>query len=224
MPIRHSKVHNSSCTARFWASVFCQSGALTSGAARRVPASRSRPLGRRARHTFASDSGGAVSTANVLAVSDLAPPSVLVSRSLCGLGTNGGSQIVTRPQAELLLHSIIPEFPGPNMRQRKGSSICALPNTRRCKPRWQLPLCSTFSLFFSRCREPSLVSDAECVFAVYVQRDWSSYFRTGTGMEEQSFALIANLNTFFFLFSSSISRSTFEYETRTQHASSPAYF
>lgn len=84
------------------------------------------------------------------------------------------------------------------MRQRKGSSICALPNTRRCKPRWQLPLCSTFSLFFSRCREPSLVSDAECVFAVYVQGDWSSYFRTGTGMEEQSFALIANLNTFFF--------------------------
>lgn len=42
-----------------------------------------------------------------------------------------------------------------------------------------------------------MVSVAECVFAVYVQRDWSSYFRTGEGMEEQSFALIANLNTFF---------------------------
>lgn len=48
-----------------------------------------------------------------------------------------------------------------------------------------------------------MVSDAECVFAVYVQRDWSSYFRTGRGMEEQSFALIANLNTFFFLASAS---------------------
>lgn len=143
---------------------------------------------------------GAVSTPNVPTVSDPAPPSVLVSQSLCGLGTNGGSQIVTRPQAELCLHSTIPEFPGPNMRQRKGSSICALPNTRRCKPRWQLPLCSTFSLFFSRWREPSLVSDAECVFAVYVQRDWSSCFRTGTGREEQSFVPIANLNTFFFFF------------------------
>lgn len=33
-------------------------------------------------------------------------------------------------------------------------------------------------------------------------------------MEEQSFALIANSNTFFFFISSSISRSTFEYEGR----------
>lgn len=94
--------------------------------------------------------------------------------------------------------SAISKFPGPNTRQRKGSSICALPNTRRCKPRWQLPLCSTFSLFFSRCREPSLVSDAECVFAVYVQGDWSYYFGAGKGMEEQSFVLIANLNKLIF--------------------------
>lgn len=222
MPISHSKVHNSSCTARFWVSVLHQSGALTSGMARRVPASRSHPPRQACAALFASDDRGAVSTANVPTMSDLAPLLVLVSRSLGGLGTNGRSRIVTRPQAELLLHSLIPEFPGPNTRQRKGSSICALPNTRRCKPRWQLPLCSTFSLFFSRCREPSSVSDAECVFAVYVQRDRSSYFRTGTGMEEQSFVLIANLNTFFF--SSSISRSTFEYETRTRHVSLPVYF
>jgi len=112
----------------------------------------------------------AASTANVPAASEPAPPLVLVSGTVCGLGTNGGSRTVTGPQAELLLRSIIPKFPGPNMRQRKGSSICALPNTRRCKPRWQLPLCGTFSLFFSRCRKPSLVSDAECVFAVCVQR------------------------------------------------------
>lgn len=102
-----------------------------------------------------------------------------------------------QPQAELLL-SPIPAFPGPKMRRRKGSSICALPNTHRCKPRWQLPLCSTFSLFFSWCWEPSLVSDAECVFVVYVQGAWSSYFSAGKGMEEQSFVLIANLNKLLF--------------------------
>lgn len=154
-----------------------------------------------------------------------AAPPVLVSRSPRGLGTDGGSRVATRPQAELPLRSIILRFPGPNMRQRKGSSICALPKTRRCAPRWQLPLCGTFSLFFSRCREPSLVSDAERVFAVCVQRDWSSYFRAGTGMEEQSFALIANLNTFFFFpHNSSISRATSEYEARAQHVGFPAYF
>lgn len=119
-------------------------------------------------------------------------------RGGCVLAANGLFQAAARPQAEMLLLSTVSKFPGPNTRQRKGSSICALPNTRRCKPRWQLPLCSTFSLFFSRCREPSLVSDAECVFAVYVQEDWSYYFGAGKELEEQSFVLIANLNKLIF--------------------------
>lgn len=59
--------------------------------------------------------------------------------------------------------------------------------------RYLLPVLFTVS-------EPSSESDAEYVFAVYVQRDWSSYFRTGVGMEEQSFVLITNLNTTFFFY------------------------
>lgn len=95
------------------------------------------------------------------------------------LGINAESQIVTRLQAELLLHSIIPKFPGPNPSQRKGSSICALANAQMQAQMAAPTLPYLLPVLFT-VPKPSSESDAEHVFMV-VCRDWSSCFSTEMG-------------------------------------------
>lgn len=114
-----------------------------------------------------------------------------------GLRINVEPQIVTRLQAELLLHSIIPEFPGPNASQRKGSSICALANAQMQAQMAAPTLPYLLPVLFT-VPKPSPESDAEHVFTGCVQ-GLELLFQHRDGMEGQSLVLIANLNSWGFL-------------------------
>lgn len=111
------------------------------------------------------------------------------------LGISVESQIVTRLQAELLLHSIIPALPGPNTSQRKGSSICALANAQMQAQMAAPTLPYLLPVLFT-VPKPSSESDAEHVFIGCVQ---GLLFQHRDGMEGQSLVLIANLNSWGFL-------------------------
>lgn len=112
------------------------------------------------------------------------------------LGINVESQIVTRLQAELLLHSIIPEFPGPNTSQRKGSSICALANAQMQAQMAAPTLPYLLPVLFT-VPKPSSESDAEHVFTGCVQ-GLELLFQHRDGMEGQSLVLIVNWNSWGF--------------------------
>lgn len=119
------------------------------------------------------------------------------SQELHKLGINIESQIVTRLQAELLLHSIIPRFPGPNTSQRKGSSICALAKAQMQAQMAAPTLPYLLPVLFT-VPKPSPESDAEHVFTGCVQ-GLELLFQHRDGMEGQSLVPIANLNSWGFL-------------------------
>lgn len=113
------------------------------------------------------------------------------------LGINVESQRVTRLQAEQLLHSIIPQFPGPNPSQRKGSSICALANAQM-QAQMAAPTLPYLLPVLFMVPKPSSESDAEHVFSGCVQ-GLELLFQHRDGMGGQSLVLIANLNSWGFL-------------------------